>query len=447
MKKKLLFTLIAAAVILLPAQVLANVGDIAGSYYSTDISTILNGVEIYSINIGGETLISAEDMSYYSFRVYWDDEARTLEISSVKNASNGAPPAVVKPDCAVGTELGAFYETNIVTYLDGNVITAYNIGGRTYIHAEQMRDFGYIVDWDERARTLNITSPDRAGYVYTVNLARGTKKSTEGVGAFTISYANDKSIGTGDADYFDLRFEQDNLNTYFVMGFYQNAGLFYATSLQDTLRPLAYCGYGVSEELDPAALYDLVNQTISISINGQKSECVDVISSAGSGHRDFVFVIKDLPRLKQTELESIEISVGGAVGEPYEIDTQGDSTNFEAKTLEALRQYPNDFVYSSKMSENYLLINLCESPSLGVIYDRLYLVNRNTGEISEDISQTIRRYDGLNADRLSPYYYDSDYEKDEFYFSCGTDERTAYFHLDAATMTVTEVEWGVWWQL
>ena len=41
-------------------------GDIAGEYYSTDIHTILNGIEIDSINIGGRTLISAENMSYYS---------------------------------------------------------------------------------------------------------------------------------------------------------------------------------------------------------------------------------------------------------------------------------------------------------------------------------------------------------------------------------------------
>ena len=37
-------------------------GDIAGVYYSTDIHTYVNGYEIDSINIGGQTLIKAEDM-------------------------------------------------------------------------------------------------------------------------------------------------------------------------------------------------------------------------------------------------------------------------------------------------------------------------------------------------------------------------------------------------
>jgi len=40
----------------------ARPGDIAGQYYSTDIRTYLNGVEIDAINIGGQTLISGEDM-------------------------------------------------------------------------------------------------------------------------------------------------------------------------------------------------------------------------------------------------------------------------------------------------------------------------------------------------------------------------------------------------
>ena len=44
-------------------------GDIAGDYYHTDIITTLNGAPIDAINIGGETLISAEDMRFFGFSV------------------------------------------------------------------------------------------------------------------------------------------------------------------------------------------------------------------------------------------------------------------------------------------------------------------------------------------------------------------------------------------
>ena len=47
----------------------AKSGDIAGKYYSTDIKTYLTGAQIDAINIGGQTLISAEDMQYHSFFV------------------------------------------------------------------------------------------------------------------------------------------------------------------------------------------------------------------------------------------------------------------------------------------------------------------------------------------------------------------------------------------
>ena len=55
--KKLLILLTAA---LLTVSAHAKVGTIAGTYYSTDIVTSLNGAAITAINIGGNTLIDAE---------------------------------------------------------------------------------------------------------------------------------------------------------------------------------------------------------------------------------------------------------------------------------------------------------------------------------------------------------------------------------------------------
>jgi len=173
-------------------------GAVAGQYYYTDIVTYLNGVEIDAINIGGQTLISGEDMAYYSFSVQWLSEERELHIQSFPHATAGKPPAVKHASGTVGKPIGNYFVTDIITYLDAKPITAYNIGGRTYIHAEAMRDFGYIVNWDGEARTLHITSPDRAGFVYTIPLTRGEAQTENGSGSVSVIYTKEGIYGTGE---------------------------------------------------------------------------------------------------------------------------------------------------------------------------------------------------------------------------------------------------------
>ena len=118
-----------AAIIGISTAAFAKSGDIAGEYYSTDIITSLNGYEIDAINIGGQTLISAEDMQYYSFEVIWNAAERLLSVEKTLHAANGIPPAVEHSALPSGTPIGNYFETDIVTTLDSLPITAYNIGG------------------------------------------------------------------------------------------------------------------------------------------------------------------------------------------------------------------------------------------------------------------------------------------------------------------------------
>lgn len=324
MKKLTAFLILVLSV---STGVCAKSGDIAGHYYSTDIKTFLNGAEIDSINIGGQTLISGEDMHSYGFAVWWNEGDRTLMIDETANAANGAPPLVVKSQLTPGTPVGYYYETDIVTYLDNEPITAYNIGGRTYIHAEEMRKFGYTVNWNEKERTLDIISPIRAGYVYDIGLSYGKKQTEEGTGSFSIKYTKDGLWGTDDADYLDLRMHSNGKGYTFSVVFYQNDGLFYSSALQNLLRPLCYDGYGVETPCEKSEKYDLVNKTVSISINGTKTEKVSVISGAGNGHRDFYFTVEDLPKLKKDEIEEIVFMAGNPTGEEYEIEIPDYVTN------------------------------------------------------------------------------------------------------------------------
>ncbi len=133
------------------------VGKKAGDYFSTDIVTKVNGTAIDAFNIGGQTVISAEDLIYHGFSVTWNGELRTLQIKYTgENQSSSKTVQPTKNNFPVGTDIGDYYYTDIVTYLDGKEITSYNVGGRTYIWAEEMKDFGYNVIWDGVNKLLSV---------------------------------------------------------------------------------------------------------------------------------------------------------------------------------------------------------------------------------------------------------------------------------------------------
>ncbi len=303
-----------AAFLLMTAFVLpvsaARPGDVAGKYYSTDIVTTLNGAQIDAINIGGQTLISAEDMRHFGHSVIWDGKERTLRITETTGQVKN-PPAVSRSSKPSGSVMGNYYVTDIVTYLDGTPITAYNIGGRTYIHAEAMRDWGYIVNWFGTTRRLEITSPKPAGYVYHIPLTQGTEKQ-EGdaaVGAFSVTLTQGGVETTGDADFFDLSMHSDGGGYTFTMAFYQYSGLFYSGALFRLLNPLVSQSYDGSVVRDPAALYDEIGKVLTVTVNGRRAEEIVISTGAGNGHRDYYIEIKGLPHLTEAQIKEITITL------------------------------------------------------------------------------------------------------------------------------------------
>ena len=55
--------------------------------------------------------------------------------------------------------IGQVLSTDIRAYVDEQPIRSYNYQDRTYVMAEDLRNYGFQVDWDGTARTLNITLP------------------------------------------------------------------------------------------------------------------------------------------------------------------------------------------------------------------------------------------------------------------------------------------------
>ena len=114
-----------------------------------------------SYNVGGKTVIIAEDLRSYGFNVIWDGTKRTLSITDIKGPVTSN--ATKAPEGAIGAVAGSYYHTDIVTYFEGKVIESYNLNGLTVIPATALRDFGYEVIWDGDNRKVYIDANKNGG--------------------------------------------------------------------------------------------------------------------------------------------------------------------------------------------------------------------------------------------------------------------------------------------
>lgn len=160
--KKLLSLLIVLVVLISSIPCIAASGDIAGNIYYTDIKTTMYSAPVNALNIGGKTVIDAERLNWhYGFDVYWLADERKLDITDkgrvFVSLQAAAGETLDETKGKPGDIAGNYYYTDIKTYLNGKEIESYNIGGRTFIVAENMKDHGYDVVWNEEDRTLSIS--------------------------------------------------------------------------------------------------------------------------------------------------------------------------------------------------------------------------------------------------------------------------------------------------
>ncbi len=145
----------------------AQVGDIIGDIYSTDIVTYVDGLAIPSYSINGEMLIIAEDLLDYGFNVYYDDSVRTLFVNYVAKEPLGIK-GVEKGK--VGEIVGKYYESDIRVVFNGRDTFAYSLNGQMALKAEELGKvigsgiyykYGYSENlmkciWNEKDRKLNL---------------------------------------------------------------------------------------------------------------------------------------------------------------------------------------------------------------------------------------------------------------------------------------------------
>ena len=147
----------------------ASADDIEGKIYSTDILAYVNGQPIDSYNIGGRTVVIAEDLDGYGFNHEYDDETRTLKVKSYFNGCHNEFAEI--PRSKTGRIVGSVYATDIKVYFNEKEIKGYNIGGRTAICIEDMGEvsgsvneaYGYSdylgkYTWNPEDRTISFES-------------------------------------------------------------------------------------------------------------------------------------------------------------------------------------------------------------------------------------------------------------------------------------------------
>mgnify|MGYP004633828409 CR=1 FL=1 len=123
---------------------------------STDIRSYVFGSEIESYNVNGSTCIVAEDLMNYGFTVVWDGNARTLSITHPSDDFTQAEKKNLGAKSgSIGEKLTETVPTDIVTYVNGEEVQSYNIGGKTVIYIDALGVFGGVT-WDGDARTISV---------------------------------------------------------------------------------------------------------------------------------------------------------------------------------------------------------------------------------------------------------------------------------------------------
>lgn len=78
---------------------------------------------------------------------------------------------------AYAQDLGYVKETDIVTFIDYSPINSYNYRNNTFVVAENLADYGFEVKWDNTARALYITRPEKNFTPYISDFVNEKKKA------------------------------------------------------------------------------------------------------------------------------------------------------------------------------------------------------------------------------------------------------------------------------
>lgn len=170
---KRMLSILMAFCLLLGLAGLSASAEICGEVIATDITAYIDEQPIESYNINDYTYVIAEDLRDYGFGVVWNGEVRELRIYRKTDYPRRFMPAdkvnVKKSDVNRGAHAFDVYSTDIVTFLEDEPVTAYNVDGQTLIQIDELSRYGYFsYDDEKREVKINMAAFD-ADYLYNLS--------------------------------------------------------------------------------------------------------------------------------------------------------------------------------------------------------------------------------------------------------------------------------------
>lgn len=441
-----------------PTAFAAKVGSVAGYYYYTDIKTYLFGARVNTINIGGETLIDAESMAHYGFTVTWHASARWLEIRDNgvhildDDAKSGALLDMLSGK--TGKVAGKYYYTDIETSIasvQGTWITqCYNIGGRTFISAEQLRGLGFDVYWNQESRTLTI-QPD---YDSTSKESVWTMPITEG-GDHDATYTPDyfwltaqKDINTGlinsvsgyGLPSLSAVTLSRNLDGRIVLSFclYDGSTQHLSDTLSEKLEGVFSMRY-TTYIREPDAVSAELNTLMAVYLNGVRVNLKELDYFRSTTRTVYDLVLDPNASLEPVNVYSLALlcNVPSDAGVILPPDTSG-MTPYEVALSLLEQNYSNvggNILWQAE-TEKCAVVYGSMTPPHGTTYV-LQLVRKDDGSTVSLLTQT-----GLsNIWGVHPPLYDLSVSSDGsvLYFSCDKDGKTYHFEGDLPSGDIQKI--------
>ena len=266
--------------------------------YKTDIRAFVDSRLINSFNINGWTGIVAEDLSAFGFTVIWDAQRRTLEVGDRDFLYPGQVSYPKLNEYKV-------YKTDIKTYVCGEEVTAFNIGGYTVIFIDELMRYGDVI-WDPDARTISFTYKE-PWYAKLTPQSHVQDNACNGeLGEIDAQFSRNAD-GTFDANGVGLNhlswvsLSNDKKLGGMRLGFGMVAAhLIPDESFVTFLRGLVNTNYDGSQIKNDT---QIVNSRAVVTINGQRVAVTNVAVEKGNNHLDYYFTL-DCDMNKE-EIESV----------------------------------------------------------------------------------------------------------------------------------------------